>query len=77
MPATFKCPNCATKLVWSEALTFRPFCSERCKLIDLGAWASDGYVMQGNNPSTPSEQEAIEQAIEKVLEDAFKNRQGY
>jgi len=26
---------------------FRPFCSERCKMIDLGAWASDRYVVPG------------------------------
>ena len=42
MPRTFPCPRCgeATQL---EDNPFRPFCSERCKLIDLGAWASDEY----------------------------------
>ena len=28
--------------------SLRPFCSERCKLIDLGEWASDGYVIEGD-----------------------------
>jgi endogenous inhibitor of DNA gyrase (YacG/DUF329 family) len=37
------CPRCGTATPWSEANAFRPFCSERCKLIDLGLWATEGY----------------------------------
>ncbi len=37
MPRTFPCPRCGEPSVW-EGNEFRPFCSERCKLIDLGAW---------------------------------------
>ncbi|BBB25519.1 DNA gyrase inhibitor YacG [Amphritea japonica] len=37
------CPSCSKQLEWNTANTFRPFCSERCKLIDLGAWASEEY----------------------------------
>lgn len=37
------CPQCAKELVWSTENAFRPFCSERCKLIDLGAWADESY----------------------------------
>jgi endogenous inhibitor of DNA gyrase (YacG/DUF329 family) len=33
---------------------FRPFCSERCKQIDLGAWASEKYVIGGKPGETPS-----------------------
>jgi len=29
--------------VWEPESPYRPFCSERCKLIDLGAWASESY----------------------------------
>jgi endogenous inhibitor of DNA gyrase (YacG/DUF329 family) len=29
--------------VWGEESPYRPFCSERCKLIDLGQWANEGY----------------------------------
>ena len=36
------CPRCGEPSVW-EGNEFRPFCSERCKLIDLGAWANDEY----------------------------------
>jgi endogenous inhibitor of DNA gyrase (YacG/DUF329 family) len=35
---TVKCPVCATPVVWSRKQRWKPFCSERCKLIDLGAW---------------------------------------
>jgi uncharacterized protein len=34
-----KCPTCQRELEWQNA-PFRPFCSERCRLIDLGAWLS-------------------------------------
>ena len=37
------CPRCGTATPWSEANAYRPFCSERCKLIDLGQWATEGY----------------------------------
>jgi uncharacterized protein len=39
------CPNCGKSVEWTPAAKWRPFCSERCKLIDLGAWASGRYRM--------------------------------
>jgi uncharacterized protein len=42
MPHTFPCPLCGEMSQWEDN-AFRPFCSERCKLIDLGAWANDEY----------------------------------
>ncbi|MGZ8254518.1 MAG: DNA gyrase inhibitor YacG [Burkholderiaceae bacterium] len=47
MPPVVKCPTCGQRVEWSETSEFRPFCSERCKLIDLGAWASDRYAVPG------------------------------
>ncbi len=41
--ALVNCPVCAKRSVWSTENRFRPFCSERCKQIDLGAWASEEY----------------------------------
>jgi endogenous inhibitor of DNA gyrase (YacG/DUF329 family) len=38
-----KCPQCSADVRWTPESKWRPFCSERCKLIDLGAWASDRY----------------------------------
>ncbi len=40
---TVNCPRCGQPVEWSPAQRFRPFCSERCKLVDLGAWASEAY----------------------------------
>jgi len=44
---TVPCPTCQRPVEWSQASPFRPFCSERCKLIDLGAWASEKHVIPG------------------------------
>ena len=38
-----RCPQCGTESVWSSEKKWRPFCSERCKLIDLGCWADESY----------------------------------
>ena len=40
---TVACPRCGTPVRWDATSPFRPFCSERCKMIDLGAWASEEY----------------------------------
>ena len=37
------CPICGNPALFSPKNPFRPFCSERCKLIDLGQWATEGY----------------------------------
>lgn len=39
------CPNCKKLSEFSPNNAFRPFCSERCKMIDLGVWASEGYAI--------------------------------
>ena len=43
MVRVVQCPQCGGESEWSPANAYRPFCSERCKLIDLGAWASETY----------------------------------
>jgi endogenous inhibitor of DNA gyrase (YacG/DUF329 family) len=42
-----KCPTCGTTIDWSPASAWRPFCSERCKLIDLGAWLTEQHAIPG------------------------------
>lgn len=42
-PRLVKCPQCGKPVEWSPQSRWRPFCSERCKTIDLGAWASEAY----------------------------------
>ncbi len=37
------CPRCKQKTAFTSSNPFRPFCSERCKLIDLGSWAAEDY----------------------------------
>lgn len=45
---TVKCPTCKTEVVWGEISTFRPFCSKRCQLIDLGEWADEKKAIPGD-----------------------------
>lgn len=42
---TVKCPHCGTAVEWKPENTYRPFCSKRCKLIDLGQWADESYTV--------------------------------
>ena len=49
MPTEVDCPVCARRVLWTEASRWRPFCSERCKLIDLGDWASERHVIGGGD----------------------------
>lgn len=51
-PTRVKCPTCGREIEWSERSPFRPFCSERCKLIDLGAWLSEQRGIPGDAPPT-------------------------
>ena len=56
------CPRCARPALFAPENKWRPFCSERCKLIDLGDWASERYRV-------PVEEEEPD-------EDADKPREG-
>ncbi|MRR52310.1 MAG: DNA gyrase inhibitor YacG [Rhodocyclaceae bacterium] len=47
---TVSCPICRAPVPWTEASPYRPFCSERCKQIDLGAWANEEYRVPGAEP---------------------------
>jgi endogenous inhibitor of DNA gyrase (YacG/DUF329 family) len=42
-----RCPICRKQVDVSPANRFRPFCSERCRMIDLGTWASEEYRVAG------------------------------
>ncbi|WP_208276802.1 DNA gyrase inhibitor YacG [Massilia oculi] len=54
------CPTCGKQVEWIEANKFRPFCSERCKKIDLGAWAEEKYTIPGSAPSDPLDEPPTE-----------------
>ena len=47
------CPSCGKATAFTASNKWRPFCSERCKLTDLGAWASESYRI----PAKPAEDE--------------------
>lgn len=47
-PARLECPTCKRAIEWSDEFPYRPFCSERCRLIDLGAWISGERAIPGD-----------------------------
>ncbi len=47
---TVRCPQCGGPSVYAESNRWRPFCSERCRLIDLGAWANESYRIAAPAP---------------------------
>ena len=55
------CPHCKKDFSYYES-EFRPFCSERCKQIDLGHWLEENYAVPSNSPLS---EEDIETIIEK------------
>jgi endogenous inhibitor of DNA gyrase (YacG/DUF329 family) len=56
LPRSLRCPTCK-KTVKADNPDF-PFCSERCRLLDLGKWASGGYVV--SSPVTDTADDAPE-----------------
>jgi len=60
------CPNCKKQSAWSTENKFRPFCSERCKLIDLGEWAAGTYSIA----QTHSEEDEV---FSSMLETSTSN----
>lgn len=47
---TVTCPACGQDSVYASSNPYRPFCSARCKGIDLGAWASEQFRMPTDSP---------------------------
>ncbi len=45
------CPGCGGDSVYGPHNVYRPFCSERCKQIDLGAWANEGFRVPAEAPA--------------------------
>lgn len=52
------CPICRTPVEWCRENRYRPFCSERCKLVDLGEWADESRAIPAA-PETPEEWDAL------------------
>lgn len=45
-----RCPACGGDSVYSETNPYRPFCCERCKSLDFGAWASESFRVPSEAP---------------------------
>ncbi|MFW1734802.1 DNA gyrase inhibitor YacG [Acinetobacter sp. ULE_I001] len=58
MSKTFPCPRCGEPSTWAGNES-RPFCSERCKLIDLGAWANGDYTLPTEDAPQAEDSEAF------------------
>lgn len=57
-PRLVACPQCGTSTPWTVDNAYRPFCSERCKLIDLGQWASESYRVPVEQPQSRPDDES-------------------
>jgi endogenous inhibitor of DNA gyrase (YacG/DUF329 family) len=58
-----KCPTCSAEVEFRDN-EFRPFCSERCKLLDFGAWADEKYNLPAEGSElAPEDFEKLEQAL--------------
>lgn len=66
MPTVVNCPNCENQVEWGPQSEFRPFCSKRCQLIDLGEWASEAKVIP-ESPLVSAMSEADLDRIENML----------
>jgi endogenous inhibitor of DNA gyrase (YacG/DUF329 family) len=58
MPATLRCPICKKEVAFNDPEM--PFCSKRCRLIDIGNWADERYTI-----STPTYQNELEEEAEE------------
>lgn len=56
------CPTCKKIVVWEASNTYRPFCSERCQQIDLGAWANEEYNIPARNQDEWSETQKLSES---------------
>ena len=50
-----RCPTCKREVPWTEESRWRPFCSERCKMVDLGAWFSEERAIAGESAPVDDE----------------------
>ncbi len=60
-PRRVACPGCGAPAEYSPANPWRPFCSERCRQVDLGAWASESYrILLRETGDVPPDEEGAD-----------------
>ena len=60
------CPTCKKQLTYCKTNRFRPFCSERCKLIDFGDWASESHRIEGKDAKDTLFSEEMQSLIDQT-----------
>jgi uncharacterized protein len=61
-----KCPACGREIEYKLDNEYRPFCSERCKLLDFGAWADEEYALPTQDTAlTEEDLDRIEKALQE------------
>lgn len=60
-----KCPQCNKKFKYYTS-EFRPFCSDKCKMVDMGHWFDESYVVEGRNNTVYIEEP---EKLAKLFED--------
>jgi len=69
-PLQVACPQCKIAVAWSEDNPHRPFCSHRCRLLDLGAWADESHRIAGEPAMDES---SIDEWVAQAERDAHLN----
>jgi len=68
-PLEVACPQCRKKVEWRDDNSYRPFCSERCRLIDLGAWADGSHRIAGEPAMDETEIDEMIMRAERAFQD--------
>lgn len=55
MALVIACPTCKKETAYGPGNPFRPFCSERCRMIDLGTWLEEGFSIASENDAEIAE----------------------
>ncbi len=66
--AKVKCPTCGKETEYNTENEFRPFCTERCKLLDFGAWANEDFAL-------PTEETDLSEEDFEIIERALKEKE--
>ena len=64
-----RCPTCQKLFIYGES-PFRPFCSERCRMIDLGRWFKEEYTVAAVDQTPPPEDQTTTAPIDPDGQDA-------
>lgn len=69
MSLIVSCPTCDAQVTWAPESAFRPFCSKRCQLIDLGEWAEEKKSISQPIPgATPLNEEMLDALEEQFIQ---------